>query len=129
LGALPGPQQFTISDSPEKDDDAHSWDEDGPDEENDVRPGSQGSAAAVIAYAMEARGEGAIEDDDPWDSEPDEPSTKSQQRGPSEGQEVDHDSWDSEDEAQTKKSITTAKEETNMQDFDDLVGEVLDGQK
>jgi len=134
LGALPGPQQFMISDSPEKDDDAHSWDENAPDDENDV------TTADVIAYAAEARGAGVTDDDDPWDSEPDEPSTKSQHRGPSEGQEVDHDSWDNEDAGETKvakrcgklsrkKSFETAEEDTSMQDLDDLVGEVLDGQK
>jgi len=129
LGSLPGPQQFTISDSPQKDDDAHSWDEAGPDAEE---------VADVIAYAAEAGG--AVEDNDPWDSDPDEPSAKPQQRGPSEGQGVDHGSWDSEDEGEKKvvkrrgktaqkKQVAYAEEDTSMQDLDDLVGEVLDGQK
>jgi len=137
LGALPGPQQFlisdspqkfVISDSPQKEEDNHSWDE--PD------AADKAAVADVIAFA-EARGKGGVEDNDPWDSEPDEPGPKSKQRGPSEGLEVDHNSWDSEDEADTSvakkrsKSVRkkNAQEDASMQDLDDLVGEVLDGAK
>lgn len=134
LGALPGPQQFMISDSPQKDDDNHSWDDDVPDAED------RANFAEVMATA-EAQGEGTIEDDDPWDSEPDEPTARARrQPGASEGQGVDHNSWDSEDEDETKvvkrrgkiirkKSIQQTAEDRSMQDLDDLVAEVVDGQK
>jgi hypothetical protein len=112
-----------ISDSPEKDDDAHSWDDDVRDAER------EGDVADVIAFAAEANGEGLGKDDDPWDSEDDEPTGKTQQPGPSEGQGVDPNSWDSEDESETKLARRRGKEDVNMQDLDDLVGEVLDGQK
>jgi hypothetical protein len=136
LGTLPGPQQFMISDSPEKDDDAHSWDDDMKTAEDEM------AIADVIAFATESRGEGAFQDNDPWDSEPDEPSEgKLKQKGPSEGQGVDHHSWDSEDEGETKnvkrqgkslkkmKGIPMSTEDSSLQDLDELVGEVLDGQK
>jgi hypothetical protein len=129
LGSLPGPQQFTISDSPQKDDDEHSWDE--PD------AADKAAVADVIAYEAEARGEGVGEDNDPWDSETDEAGPKLRQRGPTEGSAVDHNSWDSEDE-ENKRVVRkrtksgrkeTAKEDVCMEDLDDLVGEVLDGEK
>jgi len=124
LGALPGPQQFLISDSPGKDDDEHSWDE--PD------AAEEAARADVITSAAE----GAIQDND-WDSEPEEPRARPRQRGPSEGLGVDHSSWDSEDEAETRVARRCSKaarkknigEDAGMQDLDDLVGEVLDGQK
>jgi len=132
LGSLPGPQEFLISDSPQKDDDAHSWDEDVPDADDAT------AVADVIAYAIEDGDKGAVQDDDPWDSEDDEPAAK--QLGPSEGQGVDHNSWDSEDEGETgvvrrrgqasrKNKAGRTEEDACMQDLDDLVGEVLDGQR
>lgn len=120
LGSLPGPQQFLISDSPQKDDDEHSWDEDVPDADVPV--------ADIIAFAAKGTGEAAHQDDDPWDSEDDEPAPKPQQLGVSEGKDVDHDCWDSEEEIETK-AVRRHEEDGGMKELDDLVGEVLDGQR
>merc|ERR1719272_84500 len=94
LGSLPGPQQFLISDSPGKDEDAHSWDG----EEEDVAD-AEPEVGDIIAFAAEARGEGTVQDSG-WDSEPDEPAAK--KPGLSEGKAVDHTSWDSDEEGEKK---------------------------
>merc|ERR1719272_108734 len=124
LGSLPGPQQFLISDSPGKDEDVHSWDG----EEEDVAD-AEPEVGNVIAFAAEPVQESG------WDSEPDEPAPK--QPGLSEGKAVDHGSWDSDEEGETKVERTRCRklprkpcvEDPSMEDLDDLVGEVLDGQR